>query len=116
MSARELADAAALSPATATQMLEGLDAHGLVRRTRSADDRRVVLTTLTERGEAVVAQHRARLEASWRAALAEFSDAELLTAAAVLDALAAHFGVLGSARPDDPADAAAAFSATARSS
>jgi|SRR5579884_899992 len=91
MSARELAEAAALSPATATQMLESLEAHGLVDRLRSEEDKRVVLTTLTDRGRLVVEEHRARVEPKWSAALAEFSDPELRTAAAVLDRLARHF-------------------------
>jgi DNA-binding MarR family transcriptional regulator len=91
MSARELADAAALTPATTTQMLESLEAHGLVSRLRSDRDKRVVLTQLTDRGRQVVEEHRARVEPKWRAALAEFSDEELRTAAAVLDRLARHF-------------------------
>jgi DNA-binding MarR family transcriptional regulator len=91
MSARELADAAALTAATTTQMLESLEAHGLVSRLRSERDKRIVLTTLTERGRQVVEEHRARVEPRWRAALSEFSDQELLTAAAVLDRLARHF-------------------------
>jgi len=94
MSARDLADAAALAPATATQMLESLELAGLVRRTRSADDRRIVLTELTERGRELVGECRARLEPSWRAAIDGFSDKELLSAAAVLDRLAAHFNAL----------------------
>jgi len=72
-------------------MLEALEAAGLVARTRSADDKRVVLNELTERGEQALAQVRARMEPAWREALAKFSDEELLTATAVLDALAACF-------------------------
>ena len=94
MSARELADAAALSPATVTQMLEGLEAHGLVRRLRSTEDKRVVLTTLTDEGRQVVEKHRAMVEPRWRASLAEFSPRELATAAAVLRRLAQHFDEL----------------------
>jgi DNA-binding MarR family transcriptional regulator len=90
-SARELADAAALTPSTVTQMLESLEAHGLVRRLRSDTDRRVVLTTLTDRGRDLVSERRARFESRWRAALAEFSPDELRTAATVLDRLARHF-------------------------
>ena len=56
MSARDLADAAALIPGTATQMLDGLEAAGLVRRIRSADDKRVVLISLTDRGGATVSR------------------------------------------------------------
>ena len=91
MSARDLAESADLSPATVTQMLDSLEAHGLVRRLRSDRDKRVVLTALTVRGEQLIAEHRERVEPRWRAALAEFSEAELATAAAVLDRLARFF-------------------------
>jgi DNA-binding MarR family transcriptional regulator len=96
MAARDLAEAAELTPGTVTPMLEALEAAGLVRRYRSSNDRRVVLTGLTERGHAVVDEQRSRIEPMWRAALAGFSDDELATAAAVLRRLAAHFDELGS--------------------
>jgi DNA-binding MarR family transcriptional regulator len=83
----ELALAADLSPATATQMLDALATAGLVRRARSQDDKRVVLTSLTEHGSALVAARRARFEPRWRHALRDFSDEELRTAAAILDRL-----------------------------
>lgn len=86
-SARELASAADLSPATVTQMLDSLAAAGLVDRERSTGDRRIVLTSLTELGGALVAARRARFEPLWRDALEQFSDDELATAAAVLDRL-----------------------------
>ena len=85
MPAGELACAADLSPATVTQMLDGLERAGLVKRVRSEQDKRVVLTSLTERGRAVVEARRSLIEPRWRAALAGFSDDELLTASAVLD-------------------------------
>ncbi len=94
MSARDLAEAAALAPATVAQMLEGLEAHGLVKRLRSETDRRVVLTALSDRGRDVVEQHRARVEPRWRASLSEFTPHELTTAAAVLNRLAQHFDEL----------------------
>jgi DNA-binding MarR family transcriptional regulator len=94
MSAGELAIAADVSPATVTQMLEALEAAGLVKRTRSEQDKRVVFTSLTEDGQARVDGRgspppppRARYEPLWRAALDEFSEEELATAAAVLDRL-----------------------------
>jgi DNA-binding MarR family transcriptional regulator len=93
-SARELADQADLTPGTVTQMLESLEAAGLVQRTRSQEDRRVVLSALTERGAAVVAERHAQMEPRWRAALAEFSDDELSAAARVLDRLADYFDAL----------------------
>jgi DNA-binding MarR family transcriptional regulator len=87
LSARELAVAADLSPATVTEMLDGLAAAGLVERVRSERDKRIVLTSLTERGSRLVEERRARWEPRWRAAVAEFTDQELLTTAAVLDRL-----------------------------
>lgn len=68
-------------------MLEGLEAAGLVRRVRSEQDRRVVLTSLTERGHALLEERRRHLAPRWDAAMEGFSDAELRTAAAVLDRL-----------------------------
>jgi DNA-binding MarR family transcriptional regulator len=94
LSSRELACAADLSPATVTQMLDHLEAVGLVQRTRSELDKRVVLTSLTEDGHALVEQRRARYEPLWRAALSEFSEKELQTAAAVLDRVARLFAEL----------------------
>jgi DNA-binding MarR family transcriptional regulator len=93
-SARELADHTDLSPGTVAQMLEHLEAAGLVKRTRSEDDRRVVLSVLTERGAAVVAERQAQMEPRWQAALAEFSDSDLVAAARVLNRLADYFDAL----------------------
>ena len=87
----ELALAAELSSATATRMLDHLAEVGLVERVRSNDDRRVVMTSLTKRGRTLVAARRARFEPRWRDALADFSDDELRTAAAVLERLPAVF-------------------------
>ncbi|MGH2849132.1 MAG: MarR family winged helix-turn-helix transcriptional regulator [Solirubrobacteraceae bacterium] len=93
-SARDLAEHADLAPATVTQMLESLEAQGLVTRTRSDQDRRVVLSSLTERGEQLVAERHAQMEPRWRAALDRFDDAELIVAARVLDRLADYFDAL----------------------
>jgi DNA-binding MarR family transcriptional regulator len=90
----ELALAADLSPATATQMLDSLATAGLVQRVRSETDKRVVLTSLTERGRALVAHRRARFERRWRAALQDFDDGELAAAAAVLERLSTLFDAL----------------------
>jgi DNA-binding MarR family transcriptional regulator len=91
LSSRELACAAELSPATVTQMLDSLEAHGLVKRSRSERDKRVVLISLTERGQQLVDERRAQFEPRWREALSRFDDEELRAATAVLDALAALF-------------------------
>jgi MarR family transcriptional regulator, organic hydroperoxide resistance regulator len=87
LSAGELALAADLSPATVTQMLDSLAEMGLVERTRSERDRRVVNCALTTRGRELLAERHAHLGERWKAALAEFSNQDLATAAAVLDRL-----------------------------
>jgi DNA-binding MarR family transcriptional regulator len=96
-SARELALAADVSPATATEMLDALAASGLVERIRSTEDKRIVLTSLTERGKSLIDERRARYEPRWRAALAEFSEQELMATASVLNRLRQMFDELAEA-------------------
>jgi DNA-binding MarR family transcriptional regulator len=93
-SLRELALLADVSPATAAEMLDSLAAAGLVERIRSTEDKRVVLTSLTDRGRALIDERRARYEPRWRAALKEFSKEELLTAASVLEQVRTMFDQL----------------------
>src|ERR1700759_2352494 len=87
----ELACLANLSPATATGMLDALAAARLLSRVRSGRDRRVVLPSLTTHGRALVDARHAVFAPRFAAALAEFSDDELKTAAAVLGRLGAMF-------------------------
>ncbi|HST19062.1 MAG TPA: MarR family transcriptional regulator [Gaiellaceae bacterium] len=87
LSIGQLATAAELVPATATQMLDGLERIGLVERERSQEDRRIVTCALTPHGTKMVAERRAELERHWHEALAAFSAAELETAADVLERL-----------------------------
>ena len=91
MSVRDLAEAADLSPASVTEMLEGLATAALVTRERSERDRRVVLTGLTDSGRGLVEERRARFEPRFRAALEGFSEDELVVAAAVLERLRGLF-------------------------
>ncbi len=91
LSGSQLACMADLSPATVAQMLDHLEADGLVQRVRSDRDKRVVLTSLTARGRELVEQRRASLEGRWHAALREFDDQQLVAAAAVLDRIAKLF-------------------------
>lgn len=99
-SSRDLALAADVAPATATEMLDTLAAAGLVERIRSREDRRIVLTSLTARGKAVVDERRAKYEPLWRAALDGFSEEELRSAAAILSALRGMFDKLADADAD----------------
>jgi DNA-binding MarR family transcriptional regulator len=91
---RELAVIADLSAATATQMLDHLEASRLVARVRSEHDKRVVLISLTDSGRAAIMARKARFQSRWDAALTDFSDDELLAAAAVLDRLSEMFDEL----------------------
>lgn len=100
LSTRELALAADVSPATATEMLDSLAAAGLVQRTRSEQDKRIVLTSLTPRGKALIEERRARYEPRWRAALSDFSEDELETAANVLGAVRRMFDELAESDDD----------------
>jgi MarR family transcriptional regulator, organic hydroperoxide resistance regulator len=97
----ELALAADLSPASTTEMLDSLAAAGLVTRVRSDQDRRVVLTSLTERGRELVEERRARLEPRWLAAFEDVSERDLLAAADVLDRLRGLFDDLAAERVVD---------------
>jgi DNA-binding MarR family transcriptional regulator len=101
LTAGELALAADLSPATVTQMLDSLAEMGLLERTRSVRDRRVVNCALTTRGRELLAERRAHLEQRWHAALAEFSNQDLATAAAVLDRLRALYDDLSTDAHDE---------------
>jgi DNA-binding MarR family transcriptional regulator len=94
LSSSQLARNADLTQATVTQMLDGLKDGGLITRRRAEHDRRVVLTALSEHGATVVAQRRARIEPRWRAALEDFDEHELRTAAAVMERIGGFFDTL----------------------
>jgi DNA-binding MarR family transcriptional regulator len=93
-SARDLAQHADLSPGTVTQMLDSLEALGLVERSRSTEDKRIVLSELTDRGHEMMAARKEQMESRWNEALAGFDDEELHAAAGVLGSLAAYFNDL----------------------
>jgi DNA-binding MarR family transcriptional regulator len=100
MSGGELACVAGLSPATTTQMLDGLEAAGLVVRERSLEDRRKVMTSLTERGRALVEERHARFTRLWQESLQDFSDDELAAAGAVMEKVTELFDQLAATEPD----------------
>ena len=91
LSAGELALAAKLSPATVTQMLDGLADSGHVERTRSERDRRVVLARLTPLGELAVAAKRAAWRERWERALSDVSPREMRAAEKVMQRLTEAF-------------------------
>lgn len=96
LSAGELASAAQLTPATVTQMLDHLSTSGHVERTRSEEDRRIVVTSLTALGKRKVNAKRAIWQLRWREALEGMDADELRVATEVLVRLATIFD-------DDPA-------------
>jgi DNA-binding MarR family transcriptional regulator len=91
LSAGELALAARLSPASVTQMLDALAESGNVERTRSDNDRRVVMARLTATGRARVAAKRAAWRERWERALSDVSPRELRAAAKVMQRLTDAF-------------------------
>jgi DNA-binding MarR family transcriptional regulator len=90
LSAGQLATEAALTPATVTQMLETLAGAGLVARTRSESDRRVVTTRLTPEGRRRVERKDKELLEKWRAALADMPTADLEAASRVIARMGAY--------------------------
>jgi MarR family transcriptional regulator, organic hydroperoxide resistance regulator len=88
---RELARAAGVSAPTATRMLDGVQARGLVTRERCADDRRAVRVALTAEGREAVHEHRARMVARRRALFEHLAPDDRQAAARVLARLAAAY-------------------------
>ncbi|HXF32246.1 MAG TPA: MarR family transcriptional regulator [Solirubrobacterales bacterium] len=82
--AGEIAEAARLSPASVTGMLDELERDGIVTRVRSEDDRRRVLVTLTDAGRTVLNKRRRRWLKRWEAALDDVSERDLEAAAEVM--------------------------------
>ena len=96
---QELAADAGISPSTATRILDALERRGIVRRTRSDQDRRAVAVSLTRLGEEVLQAQDEWLRGRQRAFYASLPTAEqalapdlLLRLAALIDELAAGPG------------------------
>jgi DNA-binding MarR family transcriptional regulator len=75
----ELAETEAVAQPTMTQLVDKLQARGLVARERSPRDGRVVLVTATDAGRAELAAVRDQYRALLRDVVGELSDAELET-------------------------------------
>jgi DNA-binding MarR family transcriptional regulator len=91
LSVGELAEAAQLTPATVTGMLDHLVAGGHVERKHSEQDRRVVVCTLTDQGGSEVKAFREAKRARWQSALADVPVEDLQAAARVLDRIGEIF-------------------------
>jgi MarR family transcriptional regulator, organic hydroperoxide resistance regulator len=87
-SVRGLADAAGVSAPTATRTLDPLERAGIVRRRRSAPDRRVVTVSLTPSGRDLLAGQRAWIAERQHALYASLAPGERASAAPLLNRLA----------------------------
>jgi len=91
LSVSELAEAAQVTPATVTGMLDHLVTCGYVEREQSARDRRVVFCRLTPRGRRDVQAFKATKKARWESALEDLSGEQLRAASQVLTRLRSIF-------------------------
>lgn len=87
MSSGQLAEAAGLTPATTTHMLDQLAVAGVVERNRQEHDKRVVITSLTDTGVAMLTSRVDEMNEAWGHALAEFDAKQMETAAEVISAI-----------------------------
>lgn len=84
VSVGELARIVDLTPSTMTATIDRLEADGSVVRSRSTEDRRVVLVTLTDHGEEIFAARYAQWTEQWAVALRDIEPAELELASKAL--------------------------------
>jgi DNA-binding MarR family transcriptional regulator len=92
LSMREISDVLYVSPRTVTDMIDGLEAKGLVARHAHPADRRVTLVHLTDAGRQQLSAATAGAERNARAAVSALSEADQQTLRRLLDQIA----------PDDP--------------
>jgi DNA-binding MarR family transcriptional regulator len=83
----QLTEREGVAQPTMTRMVDRLAADGLVRRSRSADDGRVVVVELTREGAEQLAMHRARYLAVLDERLTSLSDDQLRALREASDAL-----------------------------
>src|SRR5580693_7331300 len=96
---RELAQAVGVREATLTHHLNGMDARGLVTRTRDASNRRVQVVALTEAGEAAFLRLRETAMAFDARLRAGLSDTDVARLSELLGQLAANAGSPASPAP-----------------
>jgi DNA-binding MarR family transcriptional regulator len=83
----ELAESEALAQPTVTQLVDKIERRGLVVRTRSAEDGRVVLVSISPTGREQLEATRAQTRALMRATVEQLSDEELRELAAASETL-----------------------------
>ncbi|MEP7055564.1 MAG: MarR family transcriptional regulator [Actinomycetota bacterium] len=94
LAASALADRLLVSGASITSLVDTLERKGLVRRVRSADDRRLVLVALTEAASPVIDAFLPEVTALHAAEFAIFSPAEREQFVMLLARLNAHIASL----------------------
>jgi DNA-binding MarR family transcriptional regulator len=87
-SMREVSDVLQVSPRTVTDMIDGLEARGIVSRLAHPADRRVTLLHLTEDGHRQLAAAGALADASHAAAISGLSGQDRRTLGHLLDQVA----------------------------
>ena len=92
--ARTIAERAGMSAASASEMLDGLEQAGMVNRTRSTHDRRVVVTRLTDKGRRLRDARRDEVRRIFSRQLEELGRDELAAAAGVIRLLASTIEAL----------------------
>lgn len=102
--AGRLAAAADLTPASTTQMLDLLEARGMVVRERDAMDRRVVVARLTDEGRELTVARRESFRALWVETLGDLDDRELAAGVQVLQRVARLFTTLGEPKASQTGD------------
>lgn len=99
----ELAAREQVAPPTITKLLARLDEHGLIERQRGADDKRVILVSLTAAGQQQFDESRTRRTAWLMDRLAHLDDtqqADLARAVELLEAIANPDGYAANPGPD----------------
>jgi DNA-binding MarR family transcriptional regulator len=91
MYAGALAEAVEASAATVSGMLDHLGEADLVERTRSDEDRRIVVVKLTRRGRRKVEARKALWQQRWQEAMEGLDDDELRVASRVLERIGTIF-------------------------
>lgn len=87
MSSGQLAEAAGLTPATTTHMLDQLAVAGVVERERQENDKRVVITRLTAEGAKMLDERVEEMTAAWGEALGDYDADQLASACEVLESI-----------------------------
>jgi DNA-binding MarR family transcriptional regulator len=87
-SMREVSEILQVSPRTVTDMIDGLEARGLVARRAHPADRRITLLHLTEDGQRQLATAKALADQSHGAAISGLSEQDQRTLRRLLDQVA----------------------------